>query len=350
MLDRTHRFRRAGAAAVVAVVRRAARGLRRQHRTEQQAERVAARRSDAKKILDLTRPFFWIAVVIGIGVTVATIYVALRFREKPGEERAPKQVHGNTVLEVSWTIIPALILAVDGGADRRDHLLDLAKRARRARTSCTSPSARGSGGGSSPTTTDNIITANELHIPVGAPVSLTLEGPPQCDRPGLLQQRRHPLVLDPRAQRQEGRRSRPQPVPEARSQPARHVPRAVRRVLRSVARQHAYARDRADARRLPGLGAAASSSPKPTTVLLAGVQRRRSGAARAATASMPTKSGPVAPNLTQLADRCSVRGRHLRDELREPLAVGLQRARAASPWATSSRTCRTSCTPSSTTE
>ena len=41
-----------------------------------------------------------------------TIFVALRFREKPGEERAPKQVHGNTVLEISWTVIPAVILAV----------------------------------------------------------------------------------------------------------------------------------------------------------------------------------------------------------------------------------------------
>src|SRR5262249_101778 len=67
----------------------------------------------AEKILDLFTPFFWVAVVIGIGVVGGTIYAALRFREKPGSEpRSPKQVHGNTVLEISWTIVPALILAV----------------------------------------------------------------------------------------------------------------------------------------------------------------------------------------------------------------------------------------------
>ena len=35
--------------------------------------------------------------------------------------------HGNIVLEVSWTIIPFLILAVMAGADRR-HDLNLAKK------------------------------------------------------------------------------------------------------------------------------------------------------------------------------------------------------------------------------
>ena len=56
--------------------------------------------------------FFWIAVVIGVGVIGATIVVALKFREKPGQERSPKQIHGNTVLEISWTIVPALIPAL----------------------------------------------------------------------------------------------------------------------------------------------------------------------------------------------------------------------------------------------
>ena len=66
----------------------------------------------ARKILHLTEPFFWIAVIVGLGVIGGTFYVALRFREKPGEERAVKQVHGNSVLEISWTVIPTLILAV----------------------------------------------------------------------------------------------------------------------------------------------------------------------------------------------------------------------------------------------
>src|ERR1043166_872921 len=66
----------------------------------------------AHKILNLFSPFFWLAVVIGLGVVGMTFYVALRFRVRPGEERSPVQTHGNTVLEVSWTIIPFLILMV----------------------------------------------------------------------------------------------------------------------------------------------------------------------------------------------------------------------------------------------
>ncbi len=42
----------------------------------------------SRQILHLTEPFFWIAVVVGLGVIAGTFYVALRFREKPGEERA----------------------------------------------------------------------------------------------------------------------------------------------------------------------------------------------------------------------------------------------------------------------
>src|SRR5690348_2199808 len=66
----------------------------------------------AHKILHLFTPFFWLAVVIGVAVVAMTFYVALRFRVRPGEERNPVQTHGNTVLEVSWTIIPFLILMV----------------------------------------------------------------------------------------------------------------------------------------------------------------------------------------------------------------------------------------------
>src|ERR1043166_9354120 len=66
----------------------------------------------AHKILNLFTPFFWVAVVVGVAVVGMTFYVALRFRVRPGEERSPVQTHGNTVLEVSWTIIPFLILMV----------------------------------------------------------------------------------------------------------------------------------------------------------------------------------------------------------------------------------------------
>src|SRR6476660_2936100 len=113
MLDRRHRFRRAGRTAAVAaigVVVLASCGNDTGPSNKQNALRPAG--PNAQKILDLTRPFFWVADVIGLGVVAGTNYVGVRLRAKPGDDREPKQVHGNTKLEISWTIIPALILAI----------------------------------------------------------------------------------------------------------------------------------------------------------------------------------------------------------------------------------------------
>ena len=77
---------------------------------------------------------------------------------------------------------------------------------------------------------------------------------------------------------QEGRRARPPAVPQARGRPARHVPRPVRRVLRPLARRHAAAGDRADRRRLRGLGQASqlhANAARP--VLLDGVNAEKWG-------------------------------------------------------------------------
>jgi cytochrome c oxidase subunit 2 len=65
----------------------------------------------ATKIDNLFTPVAIVAILVGIFILVATVYVALRFRHRPGNEN-PKQIHGNTRLELGWTIIPALILAV----------------------------------------------------------------------------------------------------------------------------------------------------------------------------------------------------------------------------------------------
>jgi cytochrome c oxidase subunit 2 len=179
MLDRTHRFRRASlvAALLIGVVTLAGCGQKTGPDNKQNALRPAG--PYARKILDLTEPFFWIAVVIGLGVISGTIYVALKFREKPGEERAPKQVHGNAVLEMSWTIIPALILAVMA-VPTVATIFSLAKRPTGNVVNVT-VSARQWWWQFTYTDAGNgVVTANELHIPVNTPVNLTLEGPPAC--------------------------------------------------------------------------------------------------------------------------------------------------------------------------
>ena len=52
---------------------------------------------------------FWIATVVFVGVQGALIYAVIRFKEKD-PDFIPRQIHGNTQLEIIWTIIPALVM------------------------------------------------------------------------------------------------------------------------------------------------------------------------------------------------------------------------------------------------
>lgn len=66
--------------------------------------------ANAKDISHLINPIWIIAIVIGIAICLATLFVAIRYRDKDGS-RNPKQTHGNSVLEIGWTILPVLLLA-----------------------------------------------------------------------------------------------------------------------------------------------------------------------------------------------------------------------------------------------
>ena len=53
--------------------------------------------------------FYW-AVGVFVLVEGALLYAIFRFRGRP-EDPEPPQIHGNTTIEIIWTLIPALILA-----------------------------------------------------------------------------------------------------------------------------------------------------------------------------------------------------------------------------------------------
>ncbi|MCX7624413.1 MAG: cytochrome c oxidase subunit II [Thermomicrobium sp.] len=57
-------------------------------------------------------PVWWLTVAVFLLVTVWMLLNIIRFRRKPGDTRIPPQVHGNTRLEIAWTLIPAIILAL----------------------------------------------------------------------------------------------------------------------------------------------------------------------------------------------------------------------------------------------
>jgi cytochrome c oxidase subunit II len=66
--------------------------------------------SVARQLNNLFVPVFWIAVVVFCLVAGLVLYCIVRFRAR-SEDEAPRQIHGHTALEITWTIIPAVLLA-----------------------------------------------------------------------------------------------------------------------------------------------------------------------------------------------------------------------------------------------
>ncbi len=67
----------------------------------------------SREVNNLISPVFVVAGIVLLLICGATLYMVKRFGVKSYEEGDfPEQVHGNTKLEIGWTIVPALILAV----------------------------------------------------------------------------------------------------------------------------------------------------------------------------------------------------------------------------------------------
>jgi cytochrome c oxidase subunit II len=64
----------------------------------------------ARKSHDLWNLVFGVAIVVFVLVMGAMVFAMIRFRRRSDDDR-PKQTHGNTKLEIGWTIVPALVLA-----------------------------------------------------------------------------------------------------------------------------------------------------------------------------------------------------------------------------------------------
>jgi len=56
----------------------------------------------------------WPALVIMAGVLGGIVLIVLRWRERDPNQLPPKQIHGDTRLEVAWTIAPAVLLLAIG--------------------------------------------------------------------------------------------------------------------------------------------------------------------------------------------------------------------------------------------
>jgi cytochrome c oxidase subunit II len=66
----------------------------------------------ARDIDNLVNPVFLVAAVVFVLVEVGVLYLVFRFRRRRDDDDLPAQTHGNTKLEIGWTVLPAAILGV----------------------------------------------------------------------------------------------------------------------------------------------------------------------------------------------------------------------------------------------
>ena len=70
-------------------------------------------RSDNNQVItDLYAPLTWLAIVIFILVQGLLIYSVFRFRVREDDDSIPPQVHGNTRLEIAWTLAPSIVVVI----------------------------------------------------------------------------------------------------------------------------------------------------------------------------------------------------------------------------------------------
>jgi cytochrome c oxidase subunit 2 len=65
----------------------------------------------AQRVFELLTIVFWFALAVFVLVEVLLVYSVLRFRRRP-DSGMPVQIHGNTTVEIAWTVAPALVLLV----------------------------------------------------------------------------------------------------------------------------------------------------------------------------------------------------------------------------------------------
>lgn len=125
----------------------------------------------AEKADSLFVPVFWVATAIFVLVEGLLLLFVIRYRHRKNRTGIPSQIHGNTRLEVAWTILPAVILAGvavptvatiwELAEVPQGNVLEVNVLGHQWWWEFDYPEQQ-------------IITANELHIPTGRPVYLTL--------------------------------------------------------------------------------------------------------------------------------------------------------------------------------
>ena len=121
----------------------------------------------------------WTMAIVFVLVEGVLLYAIIRFRRRPGQG-LPEQVHGNTPLEITWTVIPTILILGLGiwsvitlfeleepPASEAANALDVTVTGHQWWWEFEYPNADGNG--------KLISTANELRVPVDRAVRINLE-------------------------------------------------------------------------------------------------------------------------------------------------------------------------------
>jgi cytochrome c oxidase subunit 2 len=139
-------------------------------------------RTDFNRDVDF---LFKILIYAGTGVFIFVeailVLTLIRFRRRPNQPE-PKHVHGNTVLEITWTVIPLLILIVIAiptvrtifktQAAARSDALQVEVIGHQWWWEFRYPQFTMAGANGR---VDTVVTANELYLPIGRTVNFTLK-------------------------------------------------------------------------------------------------------------------------------------------------------------------------------
>ncbi len=129
----------------------------------------------------LFRLMIWAGTAVFIFVEAILILTLVKYRKRPGQP-APEHVHGNTTLEIAWTVIPLLILIVIGiptvrtifktQAAARSDALQVEVIGHQWWWEFRYPQYTATGANGK---IDTVVTANEVYLPLGKTVNFTLK-------------------------------------------------------------------------------------------------------------------------------------------------------------------------------
>jgi cytochrome c oxidase subunit 2 len=122
-------------------------------------------------IIEVYSLITWITCIVGVLVAILMAYVIIKFRDDglPGN---PEQIHGNTTMEIGWTLIP-VVLVIFMVVPTISTIFEIADAAPDDAIEIRVVGKRW--WWEFEYIEEGIVTANEIHVPAGTPVNLLIE-------------------------------------------------------------------------------------------------------------------------------------------------------------------------------